>query len=468
MNKKVVIGIPCYRTFPAETEEDYMRLMYHLGRRAQHLDFFLAIKRKSEQFRARNAITEAALQVGADYLWMLDDDHVLDWQQGPNFSTNYDIPTKLIQHLENDPEMGICGALYWQRGAECKPVLMKEGKEGGYYWMREDEIRRELQPVAVSGGGCIMIKTAIFDRIKAPWFEAELDMGTDIQICEKARRAGYTVYCDTSLQIGHVTSEPLIITPLNRTKISMENARKYAGGDKGGMDPQWEVHTAIKLYREDAEEYLDMKFQNFGSIATRYNMADFEKYRDNLPEYYRSRGKSQLARQVLFHHLPDMVDQYEFFLSAINFQVAGHGIDYCCGSAPLGFEIAMRGHHMDFIDVDGTAAYEFTKWRAKKRGIGDRCGWKVGGPYDYALFMDAIEHLEDWREVLLDVIGRLKPGGAIITNYFRNMDFENVEHISMNHDEVKKFLTDNGVYPLNEMLWVKKDLGFMDKKENEK
>jgi 2-polyprenyl-3-methyl-5-hydroxy-6-metoxy-1,4-benzoquinol methylase len=466
MNKKVVIGLPCYRTFPPETEEDYMRLMYHLGRRAQHLNFFLAIKRKSEQFRARNAITEAALQVGADYLFMLDDDHVFDWRQGSAVTPAYDIPVKLIEHLESDPSMGICGALYYQRGSECKPVIMKEGRNGGYFWMRQDQITNGLQPVAVTGGGCMMIKTSIFDRIKAPWFEAELDMGTDIQICEKARKAGFGVYCDTSLQLGHVTSEPLIITPGNRTKISMENARKYAGGNlKQGMDTQWENHAALNLYRQDAEEFLGLKFEDFGKIATRYSMADFEKYQDNLQQYYITRGESQLARQVVFHHIPEMVEQYEFFLSMINFEAEGRALDYCCGSAPIGFEIAMRGHHVDFIDIDGSAAYEFTKWRAKKRGIEDRCGWTLGGQYDYVLFMDAIEHLRDWRGVLSDVIARLKTGGAIITNYFRNNDFANVEHISMNHAEVSRFLTQNGVFPLNELLWVKKDLDFMDKGE---
>jgi hypothetical protein len=39
-----------------------------------------------------------------------------------------------------------------------------------------------------------MIKTSIFDRIKAPWFEPEFDLGTDVQICQKAREAGFSVW----------------------------------------------------------------------------------------------------------------------------------------------------------------------------------------------------------------------------------------------------------------------------------
>lgn len=461
--KKICIGIPSFSAFPPETEEDYMRLMYHLGRRATDFDFYLAIKRKSEQFRARNAIVEAALQIGCDYIWMLDDDHVFDWRKTQCAGPSYEIPLCLVQHLDNNPEIGIVGALYWQRGAQCLPVVMKEGKDGGLYWLRDDELCSGLQEVAVTGGGCMMIRASIFDRIKSPWFEPEFDMGTDVQICTKARIANYKVCCDTSLTIGHVTNEPLVITKENRTTVMTDNARKYAKIQEG-MDANWQSASAIQLYRQDAEEYLGTKFDDMCAIANRYNIEDFEKYRNDLPEYYRRRGKSQLARQVLFHHQDWMVEQYGFFLSMFNTEAHGYGIDYCCGSAPIGFELAMRGHKIDFVDIDGTAAYEFTKWRAKKRQIEHRCGWRVSdGPYDYALFMDAIEHLEDWEGVLATVIDRLKPNGGIVTNYFRNIDFKNPEHISMDHSAVRMFLTKKGVYPLNELLWVKKDLGFMDK-----
>ena len=55
----ITIGIPCYSTVSAETLDDYMRFSFYLGRRYQDYDFKLAIKSKSEQFRARNAIVLA-------------------------------------------------------------------------------------------------------------------------------------------------------------------------------------------------------------------------------------------------------------------------------------------------------------------------------------------------------------------------------------------------------------------------
>lgn len=160
-----------------------------------------------------------------------------------------------------------------------------------------------------------------------------------------------------------------------------------------------------------------------------------------------------------------MVNQMDMFLNMINAQAPGHGIDVGCGSAPVSFELALRGHRMDFVDIDGAGAYEFTKWRVKRRGIEDRCGFTWGGPYDYALMLDSLEHIKDWQGMLEKVIGHLKEGGAFITNYFMNQDYDNPEHISMDKAAVKTFLVEHGIYPLNELLWVKKDLGFMDRKK---
>lgn len=460
---KICIGIPAYQNVSTETLEDYMRFAYHCGRRLPQHEFMIAIKSKSEQFRARNAITEAAIQTGCDYLLFLDDDHVIDWEgtRGPN--NRYSMVENFIKHFESDKDIGIVGALYFHRGAQCAPVLMKEGNDGGFYWLRDDEIKGELQEVAVQGGGCMMLRLSIFDRIKAPWFEPEFDFGTDIQICKKAREAGFKVCCDTSIHVGHVLSKREVITPQNRHRIAMENAAQIEGGDQG-LEKGWLLKSALNLYRLDAEEYLGMSLDQMVSIAERYNVLDIEKHRHDLRGYYASRGKEQLARQVIFHHRPHMVQQMDMWLNMINTTVPGHGVDIGCGSAPVTFELVMRGHSIDFIDIDGANAYEFTKWRAKKRGVEERCGWSLSENYDYAFALDSIEHFEDWKGILGDVIGRLKAGGAIITNFWLNQDYYNPEHINMEKDAVKNFFIEKGIYPISEILWVKKDLGFMDKK----
>lgn len=465
---KIFIGIPCYQNVASETLEDYMRFAFYCGRRFPQHEFVLGIKSKSEQFRARNAIVEGALQTACDYLLFIDDDHVLDAEGTSGFdasgnsvgSSGYAFVDKLISHMEADKSIGICGVVYYHRGAQCRPVLMKEGKDGGYFWMRDDEITGELQEVAVQGGGCMLLRLSMFDRIKAPWFEPEFDLGTDIQICKKARDAGFKVCCDTSIHIGHVLSKREVVTRQNRHRIAADNARQVSQGGEG-IDQAWLTNSALSLYRMDAEEYLGLKVHEMEALAMKYHASDILKHKEDIRGYYATRGKEQLARQVLFHHTAPMIQQMELFHSMVNTQATGFGADIGCGSSPVTFELAMKGHHIDFIDIDGAEAYEFTKWRAKKRGIS--YGLKLSGPYDYIFMLDSIEHIEDWRTVIAEAAFCLKNKGAFITNYFGNNDYDNPEHISMDKKAVSDFLKSQGLYPVNEILWVKADLGYMDK-----
>ncbi len=455
---RVVIGIPCYSDVSAETLVDYMRFAYHVGRRMPEHEFMLDVKTKSEQFRARNAIVEASLQVDADYLLFLDDDHVIDWENTTGPNNRYDFLKTLMGHMEADPEIGLIGCLYYHRGGECLPVLMKEGKDGGHYYMRDDQIVNGLQEVAVQGGGCMLIDMTVFDKIKAPWFEPETSLGTDLQICGKIRDMGRKVCCDTSLVLGHVLSKRQVITPKNRHSIIAE---EHATPSKDGLQQNYIVSTANGLYRMDVEEYMDMNWPEIVLLSNDYFtkcMPTFGDYEDKR-EYYKSLGKEQLARQAWFHSTPEMIRELETILSLINTNVEGYGLDFGCGSAPVGFEFALKGHRMDFVDVGGEA-YEFLKWRAKKRGV--VCGWELKGPYDYVLLLDSLEHIENWRWVLGDIVSRMKPDASIITNYFLNTDHDNIEHVSMDQKAVQEFLISLNVYPVNKMVWMKRDMGFMD------
>jgi len=48
------------------------------------------------------------------------------------------------------------------------------------------------------------------------------------------------------------------------------------------------------------------------------------------------------------------------------------------------------------------------------------------------------------------------------------MDFNNPEHINMNHAAVQSFLIDRKVYPVNDMIWIKRDNMIGPKKTKEK
>jgi hypothetical protein len=452
--KVITIGIPCYQNVSYETLEDYMRFMFHLGRRCPEYEFKLAIKGKSEQFRARNAIVEAALSYDSDYLLMLDDDHVIDIQKklGPNDS--YDFLKKLIDQMEADKTIGIMGALYYQRGGNCYPVIMeKKGKS--YFFKTHKEVTGGLQKVDVTGGGCMLIRKEVFDKIESPWFSPEFEYGTDVQICQKVTDAGFSVWCDTSIELGHVKIDREIISS-KTLKSNLQKHEEYLKRE--------DVKNAPKIdkphddnYKKDILEYTRLPDSKLREMALEYQEQNEGGFNlEGIKDYYKNLGLYQIARNYFFHthHVTAENDRLLIGMFSNN-GTKSYGLDYGCGTAPVGFELALRGNKVDFVDIPDSEADKFIRWRCDKHNI--KSDFEVKGPYDWILLLDVLEHIptNEAEGFLLNLIGKLKDNGSIVTNFMHNHDVYNYEHINMDKEEVKKILIDNGVYPLNKMLWTK-------------
>jgi len=226
---KILIGIPCYGDPANQVYEDHIRLMYYLGRRYPEIDFYLAVKTKSEQFRARNAIISSSLSVGADYILMIDDDMIFDTHSTYNIECGkvaaYEFLHKMLAHKKE-----IVGAMYVTRGGAYEPVMLK--KHGwGYRKFTWDEVGDGLIPVDSVGGGAMLIDTILFRKggIKFPVFEPELQWGTDIQLCRKAQELGYQPYVDTTIHLGHLSRERQVATMANSRQLNMD---RLSGGTR--------------------------------------------------------------------------------------------------------------------------------------------------------------------------------------------------------------------------------------------
>jgi 2-polyprenyl-3-methyl-5-hydroxy-6-metoxy-1,4-benzoquinol methylase len=429
-----------------------MRMMYSFGRRYEDCDFFLIPKVKTEQFRARNSIVESALRIGADYLLFLDDDHVFSWKETLEHS-QYDFLRKLLDHKKD-----IVGCLYFHRSGEYKPVLMKKFKDDKYMFLNDSEITKGLQQVDVQGGGVMLIDMKIFDKILPPYFEPEMqtegeNFGTDIQLCRKARDAGFGVWCDTSIVVGHIRAEADVVTPYNRTTYMAQNAVKFQGSE------DWAVDKWMQEYRNDVREYTGLTDEDIVEKAIVYDDNSKKKFHDyeNKNEYYKNLGVEQLCRNAYYHSKQSVALEGLNLLNQFRPGRKYHGIDFGCGTGVIGFELLRRGYSLDFIDIDGAPSYEFLKWRIEKSDYKDRAGWSISGPYEFALFMDVIEHLKDWKAILDNVVGRIVEKGVLFTNFFANRDFKNPEHINMNHSAVMDFLISRHMVPKSEGIWIKDD-----------
>ena len=460
MRQKVCIGIPCYSVVASETLEDYMRFAYHLGRRYQEYDFFLRIKSKSEQFRARNAIVESAITIGADWLLMLDDDHVICTDDDPgNPQTGaeaYDFLRKLMDH-----DVDIVGPVYYQRGGSAQPVVMDENEFGEPAFISDLDLTGGLDERAVQGGGCILIKMEVFNKIDTPWFEPEFQWGTDIQLCKKAREKGFKVYNDSSLEIGHVMSERIVVTSKNKDKFKTDG--NTVGSNGTPRELNWRTESILHKYKYDAAEFLGVKEseidETFNRLKENYGYHTLylqQEYGLGTEEYYGHMGPEQLVRQVLFHHNDHKKAELAEILMDIK-PARMIGLDFGCGSALIGFELAKRGGKIHLIDVDGATGYEFTKWRVKKYGLENvSFEWPEPGTLSYCLCMDSIEHLHNWQEILKKIIHHLRPGGNLITNFMLIEDNDNEEHVFMDKGAFMAFMVDNGMRVHADTVFVKR------------
>lgn len=96
-------------------------------------------------------------------------------------------------------------------------VPMFSVKEDEVYYDR-DTLRGKEYPFEIfaAGFGFIAVKSGVFESMKRPWFdtvfqriengngeEMFIPWGEDYSWCKKARDAGYKVYLDPSIRVGH-------------------------------------------------------------------------------------------------------------------------------------------------------------------------------------------------------------------------------------------------------------------------
>ncbi len=417
MNNRILIASPCYGSVAPELLDDWMRLAYHCGRRMPEYEFFLGIKSKSEQFRARNTIVEAAQQFNCDRILMLDDDMIIDWDE--RGCEAYDFLKTLIAH-----DKDICGIRYYQRGAECQPVLMTKLGDKGYRFLRDDEIENGLQKVDVAGGGCLLIKTRVFDRIPFPYFAPEYEFGTDIQLCRKASEKGLEVWADTSIELGHLRNEKVTVTSRNRHQfqdqpVAVNNKHTFVMSD---------------LYQrliQDAMDYTDIRsteemwYRGKQERPPQGEMSDADSYRLYPID--------RVCRQIWYNTEVSVKKRVtEFVLSTVTHNRPLRILEFGSGIGVISFALAEKGHDVTALDIRGTETLEFLKWRTKKHGVPMKFIESEGGvpqlpdlQYDVIVAMDSIEHVENWQGVVRTLSDHLRPEGMFFAN---NGIFEDIGH----------------------------------------
>lgn len=175
--------------------------------------------------RNRNIIIEQALEHNCTHILFIDDDVL--------------VPRNcLTELLKHDKDM-VTG-LYLMRPYPHKPIIFDYQNEDGLVrWAQLSPDKQGVIPVVSGGLGCCLIKTDVFKALEKPWIrlgEIESDHWCDdIGFFKRARAAGFELYCDLTVQCGHICS--MVLRPV------LVDGKWYTSydtsGEQSAMVPQF-------------------------------------------------------------------------------------------------------------------------------------------------------------------------------------------------------------------------------------
>ena len=157
-----------------------------------------------------NMAIKTALAMGATEILSLDVDQ--------------DVPVDVLAKLRSHSK-DVVGALTPLRPYPHEWIMYNFG-DGKRVNVEPTE---RLQKVDVTGGGCMLVQSYVFEHIEPPWFATEttsdgceIVMSSDFYFFDKVKKAGFELYIDTTCESAHHTDLPLHSTSLRRKLWHLE------------------------------------------------------------------------------------------------------------------------------------------------------------------------------------------------------------------------------------------------------
>ena len=192
---KTLIAVPCMSMVYA----DFMQSMVALDK-PEGCELF--VQKNTLIYDARNRIAAAAISGGFDRVFWVDSDMV--------------IPRNALMQLSADMDQGLdyVAGLCFTRSMPIHPVVysainysMSQGKVESSADVYSDYPQNTLFKCAGTGFGCVMTSTALLQAVIKEYgtpFTPIVRLGEDMGFCYKATSIGASLWCDSSVKLGHV------------------------------------------------------------------------------------------------------------------------------------------------------------------------------------------------------------------------------------------------------------------------
>jgi hypothetical protein len=251
---RVLLGIPTKGNTDPEAYDNRLEMAIHLGNLQtlsqlgkkeycgtkydipDGVEYQFSLSTIGEVFvaYAREQMARTVVNEGFDYLFMIDDDMIAP----------PDLFEKLIKH-----DVDIIAPLAFMRFFPHKPVIynIAEGYDDitkQYFYQNyvvERYPKKQLVECDAVGFGAVLINARCFKEMKQPWMMVMSGAGEDIHFCHCARKAGFKVYMDTSVQLAHLGSRKKITEATYELAVNNDKERE----EKGDLDKYGEFGQVI-------------------------------------------------------------------------------------------------------------------------------------------------------------------------------------------------------------------------------
>lgn len=182
----VLVGMPCLDFIKTDT----VMAMFQ-ATAAMQVPAKLHFYKTSLVHDARNKIVQNAIDNKMSHIMFIDSDMYFE-------------PEAINKLLEHDKD--IVAGLYYRKLPPHQPNITE--RKGDL--LRFPRVWPKNKPFKIfaAGTGFMLIKTSVFEKLEEPWFYfaslGDQYMGEDIYFCKKAGDAGFDVWVDPTIEIGHI------------------------------------------------------------------------------------------------------------------------------------------------------------------------------------------------------------------------------------------------------------------------
>ena len=187
---KMLAGVPVYNAVQPEPFINFLILSQASGiaeKDGRYTVRWCVPGPKLKTVTARNILSKLAIEEGADYLLLMDDDMV--------------VPSNLLDHLLRRNK-DVISPIFFRSTPPIDPlvyVLNEFGERTPYYDYPKNAL---FETTGGNGTGVMLIKTEVLKAMGDPIWRGLVDpeIAEDIEFCVRARELGFTTWCDSTVE----------------------------------------------------------------------------------------------------------------------------------------------------------------------------------------------------------------------------------------------------------------------------